>query len=147
MNMRGFEAGLLQSLDHLILRQVKRQQLCISNAEASVREVDSLLLGLDAAEADELGQLSSSSHEGVRAVAEAVAKDTVRRRGVARQRLLTQMQAQDTKSMQGSAMGGVGLAHFRDVIWVLSSTAATALQPSTWSWLLARLYGSVRAHR
>ena len=78
--MRGFEAGLLQSLDRLILRQVKRQQLCIANIEASVREVDGLLLWLDAAEGDELRQLSSSSHEGVSAVAEVVVEDAARRR-------------------------------------------------------------------
>ena len=81
VNMRGFEAGLLQSLDRLILRQVKRQQLCISSVEASVREVDVLLLRLDAAEGDELRQLSSSSHEGVSAVAEVVVEDAARRRG------------------------------------------------------------------
>ena len=81
VNMRGCEAGVLQSLDRLIFRQVKHQQLCASNAEASVREVDSLLLRLDAAEGEELGQLSSSSHEGVSAVAEVVIENAVRRRG------------------------------------------------------------------
>ena len=75
--MRGFEAGLLQTLDLLILRQVKRQQLCISSIEAPDREVDGLLLRLDAAEGDELRQLSSSSHEGVSAVAEVVFEDAV----------------------------------------------------------------------
>ena len=73
--MRGFEAGLLQSLDRLILRQVKRQQLCISSIEASPIEVDVLLLRLDAAEGYELRHLSSSCHEGVSAVAEVVFED------------------------------------------------------------------------
>ena len=77
INMHGSEAGLLQSLDRLILRQVKRQQLCISNIEATMREVDDLLLRLDAAEGGELRQLSSGSHEGVRAVAEVVFEDAV----------------------------------------------------------------------
>ena len=81
VNMHGFEAGLLHSLDRLIPRQVKRQQLCISNIQASTREVNVLLLRLDAAEGDELRQLSSRSHEGVRAVAEVVVEDAVRRRG------------------------------------------------------------------
>ena len=81
MNMRGFEAGLLQSLDHLILRQVKRQQLCISNVKVLMREVDGLLLWLDAAEGDELRQLSSSNHDSVSAVTEVVVEDAVRRRG------------------------------------------------------------------
>ena len=79
--MHGFEAGLLQSLDRLIPRQVKRQQLCIGRTEVSTREVDSLLLRLDAAEGDELRQLSSSSNEGFSAVAEVVVEDAVQRRG------------------------------------------------------------------
>ena len=70
--MHGFEAGLLQSLDRLIPRQVKREQLCINRAEISTREVDGLLLVLNTAEADELRQLSSSSNKGVSAVAEVV---------------------------------------------------------------------------
>ena len=78
--MRGFKAGLLQSLNRLIPRQVKRQQLCISSIEEPDREVDGLLRRLDAAEGDELRQLSSSIHEGVRAVAEEVVEDAVRRR-------------------------------------------------------------------
>ena len=78
--MRGFEAGLLQRLDRLILRQVKRQQLCITKTKVPTREVDGLLL--DAAEGDELRQLSSSSHEDVSAVAEVVADDAVQRRGL-----------------------------------------------------------------
>ena len=73
--MHGFEAGLLQSLDRLILRQVKRKKLCISNEEAPGREVDGLLLWFHAAEGDELRQLSSSSHEGFSAVAEVVVED------------------------------------------------------------------------
>ena len=49
--------------------------------------------------------------------------------------------------MQGSgAVGEVGLAHFRDVIWVLSSTAATTLQPSGPSQLPARLCTVVDGH-
>ena len=72
------EAGLLQSLNRLILRQIKRQQLCIGRAEASKREVNGLLLRRDAAEGGELRQLSSSSHEGVSAVAEVVFEDAVR---------------------------------------------------------------------
>ena len=60
-NMHGVRAGLLQSLDRLIPRQVKRQQLCVCSVEAlqrvALREVDFLLLGLDAAEGDELRQL------------------------------------------------------------------------------------------
>ena len=79
--MRGFEAGLLQSLDRLILRQVKRQQLCISSIEASTREVNVILPGLNAAEGDELRQLASSSHEGVSTVAEVIVEDAVQRRG------------------------------------------------------------------
>ena len=79
--MHGFEAGLLQSLDRLIPRQVKSQQLSIGHTEVLPREVDVLLLRLDAAEGDELRQLSSSSHEGLSAVAEAVVEDAVRRRG------------------------------------------------------------------
>ena len=80
--MHGFEAGVLQSLDRLIPRQVKRQQLCISSTKASTREVDGLLLRLDAAEGDELRQLSSRSHQGVSAIiAEVVVEDAVRRRG------------------------------------------------------------------
>ena len=79
--MHGFEAGLLQSLDRLIPRQVERQQLCISSIEPPTREVDGLLLRLDAAEGDELRQLSSSSHEGVSAVTEVIVEDAVRRRG------------------------------------------------------------------
>ena len=82
--MRGFEAGLLQSLDHLILRQVKRQQFCIRRAEVSPREVDGLLLGLNTAEGDELRQLSSRSHQGVSTVTEVVVEDAARRRGVSR---------------------------------------------------------------
>ena len=78
--MHGFAAGALQSLDRLILRQVKRQQLCIGRTEVSTREVDSLLLRLDAAEGDELRQLSSSSHEGASTVTEVVVEDAVRRR-------------------------------------------------------------------
>ena len=80
----GHEASLPHSFDRLILGQVERQQLCISSVEASVREVDVLLLWLNTAEGDELRQLSSSSHEGVSAVAEVVIEDAVRRRGVAR---------------------------------------------------------------
>ena len=79
--MRGFEAGLLQRLDRLIPRQVERQQLCIPNVEVLTREVDCLLIRLDAAEGDELRQFSRSSHEGVSAVAEFVLEDAVRRRG------------------------------------------------------------------
>ena len=82
-NMRGFEAGVLQSLDRLILRQVKHQQLCVCRAKVLTREVDGLLLGLDAAEGDELRQLSSRSHDSVSAVAEVVVEDAVRRRVVA----------------------------------------------------------------
>ena len=81
VNMHGFEVGLLQSLDRLILRQVKRQQLCISSVEAPTREVDGLLLWLNTAEGDELRQLSSSSHEGVSAVAELVVEHAVSRKG------------------------------------------------------------------
>ena len=77
--MRGFEAGVLQSLDPLIPRQVKREQLCVSRVEAPTREVDVLLLRLDAAEGDELRQLSSSSHEGVSAVAEVIVEDAAQR--------------------------------------------------------------------
>ena len=79
--MHGFEAGVLQSLDRLIPRQVKRQQLCISNIQASMREVDVLLLRLDAAEGDELRQLSSRSHQGVSAVTKVVFEDAVRKEG------------------------------------------------------------------
>ena len=82
--MHGFEAGLLQSLDRLILRQVKRQQLCIGSTEAAIREVDGLLLWLDAAEGDELRQLSSSSHEGVSTVTEVVVEDAEQRSRFAR---------------------------------------------------------------
>ena len=62
--------GALQTLDHLILREVKRQQLRISTIEISAREVDVLLLRLDATEGDELRHLASSGHEGVGAIAE-----------------------------------------------------------------------------
>ena len=65
--------GALQTLDHLILREVKRQQFCISSIEASTRKkIDVLLLRLDATEGDELRHLASSRHEGVSAVTEVV---------------------------------------------------------------------------
>ena len=72
--------GALQTLDHLILREVKRQQLRISIIETSAREVDVLLLGLNATEGDELRHLASSRHEGVSAVAELVVEQTARAR-------------------------------------------------------------------
>ena len=67
----GHEASLPHSFDRLILGQVERQQLCISYIEASIAEVDVLLLGLNAAEGDELRQLSSSGHDNVGAITEA----------------------------------------------------------------------------
>ena len=73
-------SGALQNLDSLILREVKRQQLRISSIEPSLREVDVLLLGLNATESDELRQLSSSSHKGVSTDAELVVEDAARRR-------------------------------------------------------------------
>ena len=73
--------GALQTLDCLILREVKRQQLRISSIEASTREVDVLLLGPNATEGDELRHLASSSHEGVSAVAELVVEHAVSRKG------------------------------------------------------------------
>ena len=72
--------GALQTLDHLILREVKRQQLRISSIEASVREVDVLLLWLNATEGDELRHLASSGHEGVSAVAEVVVEHAAQKR-------------------------------------------------------------------
>ena len=75
------EAGLLETLDRLIFRQVERQQLGISGVEVAVREVDVFLLGLNAAEGDELRHLVSSGHEGVSAVAEIVAEHAVSRKG------------------------------------------------------------------
>ena len=45
-----------------------------------MREVDNLPLWLDAAQSNELRQLSSSSHKGINAVAEIVVEDTVPRR-------------------------------------------------------------------
>ena len=85
--MRGFEAGVLQSLDPLIPRQVKHEQLCVSRVQAPVREVDVLLLRLDVTEGEELRQLSSSSHEGVSTITEVVVEDAVKE-GVMSQRLL-----------------------------------------------------------
>ena len=81
VNMHGFEAGLLQSLDRLILRQVKCEQLCISNAEVPGREVVRDGPRLNTAESEELRQLLSSSHDGVSAVADLVVDDAARRRG------------------------------------------------------------------
>ena len=45
-----------------------------------MREVDVLLLGLNAAEGDELRHLTGSSHEGVSAVAEIVVEQTAQGR-------------------------------------------------------------------
>ena len=52
------------------------------------------------------------------------------------------MQAEAQSTCKVQALGRVAGAHVRDVIWVLSSTAATALQPSKRSKLAARLHGS-----
>ena len=64
------EAGLLQTLDRMIPRQVKRQQLCIASIQVSIRKVDVLLLWLNAAEGDKLRKLASSSYECVSGVVE-----------------------------------------------------------------------------
>ena len=72
--------GALQTLDRLILREVKRQQLCISSIQALTREVDVLLLRLDATEGDELRHLASSRHEGVSTVAEVVVEHAAQER-------------------------------------------------------------------
>ena len=72
--------GALQTLDHLILREVKRHQLRISSIKALVREVDVLLLRLDATEGDDLRHLASSRHEGVSAVAEVVIEHAAQER-------------------------------------------------------------------
>ena len=77
--------GALQTLDHLILREVKRQQLRISSIEALVREVDVLLLRLDATEGDDLRHLASSRHEDVSAVTEVVLEHTAQDRAQRRQ--------------------------------------------------------------
>jgi len=54
----------------MIPRQVKRQQLCIASIQVSIREVDVLLLWLNAAEGDKLRKLASSSYECVSGVVE-----------------------------------------------------------------------------
>ncbi len=67
---------LLQSLDILVLRQVECQQLCVSSVKPSFkpfpREINVLLLRLNTTEGYELWQLTSSSQQGVRAVAKLV---------------------------------------------------------------------------
>ena len=72
--------GALQTLDFLILREVKRQQLGLYGIEVFAREVDVLLLRLNATEGDELRHLASSGHKDVSAVAELVAEQTAQGR-------------------------------------------------------------------
>ena len=64
----------------IAVRPMQSEQLCISCIEGSTIEVDVLLLGLNAAEGNELRQLASSSHEGVSAVAEIVVEQTAQGR-------------------------------------------------------------------
>jgi hypothetical protein len=77
--LRG--SGVLERPDSVVLGQVKRKQLRVTGIEASCREVDVRLLGLDAAEGDDLRHLGDDRQDGGDAIAKRVFKQTVMGKG------------------------------------------------------------------
>ena len=71
--------GVLDCLDSAVLRQIEREQLRVRSVEASIREVDVRLLGLDAAERHDLRHLEGGGHNSIRAFAERVVEQTAMR--------------------------------------------------------------------